>query len=166
MSWGNRGNWPKSDKGHVFLGEAIDDVGRTLFPATWTGDESATVVRYPSGLEDASPSQIRAAIAHFPAAHRKEVRLTGAELSPLITDSDWSSAVGVLMSFHTVTERLGSELREGTVRAFVLDAGQFAPIESTAWLLAATSRFRSLKLSDADPASWLVDLNLPSTVCS
>jgi hypothetical protein len=37
--WRNPARWPRNTKDYIFLGRAVNEAGRALFPQTWTGQE-------------------------------------------------------------------------------------------------------------------------------
>jgi hypothetical protein len=44
--WANPKRWPEDAMGHVFLGNAVDQVGKFLFPHEWDGSENMTPELY------------------------------------------------------------------------------------------------------------------------
>lgn len=50
LFWITRSGWPSDAYGYVFLGRAVRDIGKALFPDEWTGHEMAMPEPYPHDI--------------------------------------------------------------------------------------------------------------------
>jgi hypothetical protein len=98
-NWGQRGIWPAEDPDYIFMGRAIDQVGRILFPDTWNGLEPQGLPTWPPPLRpmnEATDSQ-RAEVAmaiprtrqHF--RHGEIISYNKGDTVPDLTEQEWAA---------------------------------------------------------------------------
>lgn len=173
-NWARRELWPADDPEYIFMGHAIDRVGRMLFGEEWTGREPQGDPRYPAPLPPMSEAResIRAEVAMNLPRTRQHFR-KGEILSynqgdpiPELTEDEWAQADAERTAkrdsnaashdrWTAVVEKMDWPLRRQDIDTYARrkDSTWFAEAEDKSWSIDdMEGRFLSLKLNPRAPA--------------
>jgi hypothetical protein len=162
LFWIGRRGWPANAYGYVFLGEAVAQLGKALFPAEWTGAEMVAEAPYPrdglyiDGAEGNAPKprfwsepRLIDVLARVLRENHPdiEIRYTpGHSRGPVLTDEQHMAAlltiervnpirIAALARMAKVTQTLEHALRDGKIKFALLPTrgGEFIPETKPSW---------------------------------
>jgi hypothetical protein len=161
--WTRQDLWPADPEGFTFLGRAVHDLGKKLFPHDWSGQEpyigalspGQAEARYKKSLEDAKRELTRAnaGLSNIlspnlpPDYHsnlqkireRAEARLRRLQECPAFSRSEAESryvaAAPAVERYDSVVEQLKFDLQSGTKRAELqgVGGGQLSQVAPELW---------------------------------
>jgi hypothetical protein len=148
VNWNNKQAWPYGGAAHMFIGEAIEVVGRYLFGAEWTGEEFWSGFREelllePSGKFESATDSRRYDVARLLRhSHPDYVRATEKSLNADL----WAAAQAIYPEYKDKRREAQARLREAKSKLRELcahgelvaairweDNGDHSRMEATQW---------------------------------
>ena len=144
--WKNPQRWPRDTDSHLFLGRAVDKVGRAIFGDEWTGKEPTTeLMRYP-------PKERLKLIGGIPRSVQLTEKARKAALAIVTRDHYEQSAAALRFSRvrGEIIQSAEAGKLEMAVRAKV--GGEFEPLPRSWWNSERLiNRFHFCQLNPTEP---------------